>query len=512
MEAALSDTRRAPRRAAAMRPFVASASPAPTPSRPFSGPLAVTPGRRRGTRRGAPASPRIGVLGRGRDRRGVRQRLDACAPLLSSYISRTIQRHPSPRDRYACLGPEKGRQKIHYEEYSPYGSSAYRSSRSGVEVSAKRYRYVGLECDDETGLYSMGARYYAAWLGRWTSADPIGIGADGPGLYNYTRGSPVNLIDPSGTQGTENCDKSADPATCEEAHGTASGHTLEVMGGALRRIGHAVLVVADELTGGGPASYDARVQIYEGQRSIVNSDASTGDKAVDLTNSVNPIYHFLISGIEADSAIERGDYVAAGENSADAGLAVWGGWQLRGLARRPPARLKRSGATDAPDAQVLPSVQEQSPLEIFIGKRPSGTLVEPGPNRLFLNHFTDNKGRGGMMSSRELRASDPETAWSLNREGKYDAGYGDRSETRNVFLTDLSATELEMIDAANPGYVRDVLGIRSTEQVIVLDVAKLREAGIPVYKNPSLPNVYNAIADSIPVSLFENIADTVSPF
>ncbi len=87
---------------------------------------------------------------------------------------------------------------ISYEEYSPYGSSAYRSSRSGVEVSAKRYRYVGLECDDETGLYSMGARYYAAWLGRWTSADPMGIGADGPGLYNYTRGSPVVYIDPGG--------------------------------------------------------------------------------------------------------------------------------------------------------------------------------------------------------------------------------------------------------------------------------------------------------------------------
>ena len=50
------------------------------------------------------------------------------------------------------------------------------------------------------GLYYNGARCLAAWLGRWTSADPIGIGADGPGLYNYTRGSPVNYTDPSGTQ------------------------------------------------------------------------------------------------------------------------------------------------------------------------------------------------------------------------------------------------------------------------------------------------------------------------
>ncbi|MBL8740954.1 MAG: toxin, partial [Myxococcales bacterium] len=88
---------------------------------------------------------------------------------------------------------------ISHEEYTPYGASAYRAARSSVDVSARRYRYTGKERDEETGLYYNGARYLAAWLGRWTSADPIGIGADGPGLYNYTRGSPINYTDPSGT-------------------------------------------------------------------------------------------------------------------------------------------------------------------------------------------------------------------------------------------------------------------------------------------------------------------------
>jgi len=92
---------------------------------------------------------------------------------------------------------------ISYEEYTPYGASAYQAARSGVDVSARRYRYTGKERDEETGLYYNGARYLAAWLGRWTSADPIGIGADGPGLYNYTRGSPINYTDPSGTEGIE---------------------------------------------------------------------------------------------------------------------------------------------------------------------------------------------------------------------------------------------------------------------------------------------------------------------
>jgi RHS repeat-associated protein len=98
----------------------------------------------------------------------------------------------------ALLEVDEAGMVVSYEELLPYGASAYRSARSGVEVSARRYRYTGKERDDETGLYYHGARYYAAWLGRWTSADPLGIGADGPGLYNYTRGSPVVLVDPTG--------------------------------------------------------------------------------------------------------------------------------------------------------------------------------------------------------------------------------------------------------------------------------------------------------------------------
>ncbi|WP_437713623.1 RHS repeat-associated core domain-containing protein [Sorangium sp. So ce448] len=92
---------------------------------------------------------------------------------------------------------------IGYEEYHPYGTTAYWSAASGIEVSQRRYRYTGKEKDEETGLYYHGARYYAPWLGRWTSADPSGIGADGPNLYAYVRGSPVRLLDPSGKEGKE---------------------------------------------------------------------------------------------------------------------------------------------------------------------------------------------------------------------------------------------------------------------------------------------------------------------
>ncbi len=77
----------------------------------------------------------------------------------------------------ASLEVEESGLVIGYEEYLPYGTTAYASGRSGVEVSGKRYRYTGKERDEETGLYYHGARHYAAWLGRWTSADPAGLAA-----------------------------------------------------------------------------------------------------------------------------------------------------------------------------------------------------------------------------------------------------------------------------------------------------------------------------------------------
>lgn len=88
---------------------------------------------------------------------------------------------------------------ISYEEYHPYGTSAYRIAKSAEDLSLKRYRFSGKERDDETGLYYFGARYYAAWLGRWTSSDPAGF-VDGFCLFRYCKGNPIIFHDPSGMQ------------------------------------------------------------------------------------------------------------------------------------------------------------------------------------------------------------------------------------------------------------------------------------------------------------------------
>ncbi|MCH9686726.1 MAG: RHS repeat-associated core domain-containing protein [Deltaproteobacteria bacterium] len=135
----------------------------------------------------------------------------------------------------ASLELDEAANTISYEEYHPYGSSAYRAVDSAVEVSAKRYRYTGQERDEETGLDSMGARYYASWLGRWTAADPIGLG-DGVNRYAYVGGKPIVLRDPSGTRG-----ESVLPALIEQQ--TALIHDIAATG----RAGGDIQPLLDEL-------------------------------------------------------------------------------------------------------------------------------------------------------------------------------------------------------------------------------------------------------------------------
>lgn len=114
---------------------------------------------------------------------------------------------PTPRSRFqlgnhlqsALLECNEHGLVFSYEEYHPYGTSAYRAGASGVDVSDKRYRYCNAERDDETGFYCMGQRYYCPWLARWTSSDPLGLGG-GANLYGYVRANPINLTDLSGTQ------------------------------------------------------------------------------------------------------------------------------------------------------------------------------------------------------------------------------------------------------------------------------------------------------------------------
>ncbi|WP_217646262.1 SpvB/TcaC N-terminal domain-containing protein [Halomonas korlensis] len=101
----------------------------------------------------------------------------------------------------ASLELDTEAQIISYEEYYPYGSTSYQAVRNHAETP-NRYRYTGMERDEESSFSYHGARFYAQWLGRWISADPSGL-KGGINLYAYAYGNPTIYTDRGGTNPKE---------------------------------------------------------------------------------------------------------------------------------------------------------------------------------------------------------------------------------------------------------------------------------------------------------------------
>lgn len=127
----------------------------------------------------------------------IKQHTDPSPDGSDSIGTRLIRYQLNNHISSAALELDDTAEVISYEEYHPFGTTAFQANNATIKAAAKRYRYTGMERDDETGLGYHSARYYLPWLGRWLNTDRTGI-ADGLNLYRYVNNSPVVKNDPSG--------------------------------------------------------------------------------------------------------------------------------------------------------------------------------------------------------------------------------------------------------------------------------------------------------------------------
>lgn len=124
----------------------------------------------------------------------------------------------------ACLELDHEAAIISYEEYHPYGTSAYRAMMRDSEAPAKRYRYAGMERDEESGLQCNNARYFLASLARWVSCDE----RTDQHRYAYSNDSPLCFSDVDGKA---------------PSNRTRFWGTLQAIGGMAQMIGGAAFAI-----------------------------------------------------------------------------------------------------------------------------------------------------------------------------------------------------------------------------------------------------------------------------
>jgi RHS repeat-associated protein len=208
----------------------------------------------------------------------------------------------------ACLELDHQADIISYEECHPYGTSAYRTLKSGIEAPPKRYRYTGMERDEETGLGYHGARYYAAWLARWSSVDPAFL-SDGVDLYVYVLDSPIGSRDHTGTDSQRDIDRARElernypHAIHKNKSGwdglVPSGRVLDQMG--VKTEGYAKISRAEDM--GRAATLTAKVSLGFAGGEILGPLLAAAPKLIQAIMAVPATVSSFFAGVHATEAV-----------------------------------------------------------------------------------------------------------------------------------------------------------------------------------------------------------------
>jgi RHS repeat-associated protein len=130
-----------------------------------------------------------------------------------------VQYHLGDHLRSSVVVLDDAGSLVRREDFTPYGETSF----GGAPL--KRYRFTGMERDEESGVAYHRARYYAPWLARWVSPDPSGP-VDGCNLFHYARNNPIGWSDPSGRQAA------LDPSSPQ----SFNGPTVTITAGSGRRV------------------------------------------------------------------------------------------------------------------------------------------------------------------------------------------------------------------------------------------------------------------------------------
>jgi RHS repeat-associated protein len=313
---------------------------------------------------------------------------------------------------------------ISYEEYYPYGSTSFQAVSGAIQVSLKRYRYTGKERDEETGFYYHGARYYAPWLGRWTSCDRTGI-KDGPNVYAYVNARPINLSDPNGRWGVSDLVDRAEsygkkvldaavPTPVQEFATGAIKQEYETAKGMLQegvdRLQRAVdEIKADPVSAvvdasiGGPsgalaqASLKAEVKhtgaklakVYESERRAGSGVVFSGTKAAN--DVFNPATGLVDAAPKVVDAVRRGKLEEAGRQAergllslgstiAVAAVAVGAVGKIGGAGVPEPLEISEVEVTEKTEGLPAGGGEDTVTLEHGTTLKRAKSIVEKGPD------------------------------------------------------------------------------------------------------------------------------------
>ena len=103
-------------------------------------------------------------------------------------------------------------------QYDSFGNVL---SKSGLVSSSNPFRFSSKYCDDESGLYYYGYRFYSPSLGRWLNRDPAEEFGGIP-LYAITANNSINIVDPYGLNRFD--------CSTRKYHGEASGFIVLGLG------------------------------------------------------------------------------------------------------------------------------------------------------------------------------------------------------------------------------------------------------------------------------------------